>query len=578
MIPAASLSGSGFQPSRHSEVKLQITVKTIATFVLIATTMGLGNYGCGGGGSATPTITSMSPNSVGAGSAPFGLTIFGANFVSGAVINFGGTARSATFQDATRLETSIPAAAVASAGTMIVTVTNPNGVTSNAVNFTATSGPNPIPTINSLSPGCAPAGGGSFSLFVGGTNFVANSVVRWNGSDLPTTVFSASGVQAHIPVSDVSVAATAAVTAFNPSPGGGSSNTVTFTVSPGGVNPQSITVDPTGKFAYVADAGCFDGNVSMYTINPTTGILTTIAPPVDSGDEGAQSVTVDPSGKFVYVANWGEGDTAGSVSAFSINATSGGLTSIGTTVASCAPPPSPGSCSPWSVAVHPSGQFLYAANEGGFTPTSISAYSINVITGALKLINVIAAGGRATSVTLDPTGKFAYVTDGGQNSDGSNGLNVSMYTINGTTGALSSIGTVTAGLAPSSIAIDPSGRFAYVANKGSNDVSMYTINGTSGALSSSGPIAAGTGPSSVAVHPSGSFAYVVNSISVLVYVIDPNTGVLTSRGAIAAGGNSIAIHPSGKYAYVTNSGSNKVSMYSIDATTGLLTLIGTIGT
>jgi DNA-binding beta-propeller fold protein YncE len=37
------------------------------------------------------------------------------------------------------------------------------------------------------------------------------------------------------------------------------------------------------------------------------------------------------------------------------------------------------------------------------------------------------------------------------------------------------------------------------------------------------------------------------------------------------------VDPAGKFAYVTNSGSNDVSMYSIGAT-GILTLIGTIGT
>ena len=41
---------------------------------------------------------------------------------------------------------------------------------------------------------------------------------------------------------------------------------------------------------------------------------------------------------------------------------------------------------------------------------------------------------------------------------------------------------------------------------------------------------------------------------------------------------SIAVHPSGKFVYVTNSGSDNVSMYSIEATTGALALIGTIGT
>ena len=50
-----------------------------------------------------------------------------------------------------------------------------------------------------------------------------------------------------------------------------------------------------------------------------------------------------------------------------------------------------------------------------------------------------------------------------------------MYTINATTGALTPIGTIAAELSPTSIAIHPSGKFAYVTNSGSNDVSMYSI-------------------------------------------------------------------------------------------------------
>ena len=41
---------------------------------------------------------------------------------------------------------------------------------------------------------------------------------------------------------------------------------------------------------------------------------------------------------------------------------------------------------------------------------------------------------------------------------------VAMYTINATTGALTSIGTIAAGTALLSVAVDPSGKFAYVAN------------------------------------------------------------------------------------------------------------------
>src|SRR5260370_978231 len=55
-------------------------------------------------------------------------------------------------------------------------------------------------------------------------------------------------------------------------------------------------------------------------------------------------------------------------------------------------------------------------------------------------------------------------------------------------------------------------RFAYVANAGSNDVSMYTINASTGALTAIAPgtIAAGRFPNAVAVDPSGRFAYVAN--------------------------------------------------------------------
>ena len=203
-------------------------------------------------------------------------------------------------------------------------------------------------------------------------------------------------------------------------------------------------------------------------------------------------------------------------------------------------------------------------------PNSVAMYTINATTGALTSIGTIAVGGFANSVAVDPSGKFAYVTT--ENDTSGSAGNVSMYTINATTGVLASIGTIAAGTDPVSVAVDPSGKFAYVTNSGSNDVSMYTINATTGALTSIGTIAAGTDPVSVAVDPSGKFAYVTNSSSndVSMYTINGTTGALTPIGTIAAGQSptSIAVHPSGKFAYVTNSGSNDVSMYSIDGATG----------
>ncbi len=565
--------------------------------------------GCGGGTSPsstssgsnpTPTITTISPNSTVAGGAAFTLTINGTNFVAASMVNFGGSAPATTFVNSTQLTAAIPAASIASTGTPVVTVTNPapGGGTSKAINFTITSGLNSGPTIQVLFPNSIPAGEQSFQLEVvapyPGSNFVTGSVVRWNGSDRPTmSNGSVNGLIAQISASDIAAAGTAAVTVFNPGPGGGSSNALTFTITTGSVDPQSIALDPTGKFAYVMDGGS-DGNggyVSMYTINPTTGALASIGPPMSTYGYGvyygsgvnAGSVAVDPLGKFAYVTNSGDiydyGDGAdGTVAMYSINSTTGALTSAGTINGNC-----PGLCIPSSVVVDPSGRLAYVTNGGGGFPYNVAMYTINSTTGALTSIGTIAAGTEPLSVAVDPAGKFAYVANWtGYDTDGS----VSMYTIDATTGGLTPIGTIATGLSPTSIAIHPSGKFAYVTNSGSNDVSMYTIDATTEALIFTGSITAATDPVSIAVDPAGKFAYVANWTtydadgSVSMYTIDATTGGLTPIGTIATevSPTSIAIHPSGKFAYVTNSLSNSVSMYSIDSATGTLTLIGTIGT
>jgi 6-phosphogluconolactonase len=232
-------------------------------------------------------------------------------------------------------------------------------------------------------------------------------------------------------------------------------------------------VDPAGKLAYVMNGGCnggVGGYVSMYTINATTGALASIGPPVSTHDYGSypQSVTVAPSGKFVYVTNsgnvWDPDD--GSVASYTINATTGALTSIGTINGNC-----PGLCFPSSVVVDPSGKFAYVASGGGGFPYNVQMYTIDATTGALTSMGTIAAGTDPVSVAVDPSGKFAYVTNSGSN-------DVSTYTINSTTGSLTLIGMIAAGLSPTSIAIHPSGKFAYVTNSGSNDVSMYSIGST----------------------------------------------------------------------------------------------------
>src|SRR5260370_13595827 len=83
-----------------------------------------------------PTITSMSPTSAIAGAAAFTLTVNGANFVTGSMVNFNGNALATTFVSATQLTAAILASDIATAGRLNVTVTNPGGVAAHSVSFT----------------------------------------------------------------------------------------------------------------------------------------------------------------------------------------------------------------------------------------------------------------------------------------------------------------------------------------------------------------------------------------------------------------------------------------------------------
>ena len=133
---------------------------------------------------------------------------------------------------------------------------------------------------------------------------------------------------------------------------------------------------------------------------------------------------------------------------------------------------------PLSFTIDPSNKFAYAATNGG----ELRAYTLNVATGALTSVATVTIGSPLRSVTVAPSGKYAYVTT----YDGIG--SVRAYTINATTGALTAVAgsPFPAGDTPFSVSVDPSGKFAYVANRASNNVSVYTINAATGALTNIG--------------------------------------------------------------------------------------------
>jgi hypothetical protein len=118
-----------------------------------------------------------------------------------------------------------------------------NGYTRAATSptITVSAAVNPAPTITSLSPARASAGTGAFTLTVNGTGFGTGSEVRWNGAPRTTTFVSATQLRASIAAADIAAPATAQVTVFSPSPGGGTSAPVAFTIAP----PPTLTVSAT---------------------------------------------------------------------------------------------------------------------------------------------------------------------------------------------------------------------------------------------------------------------------------------------------------------------------------------------
>jgi hypothetical protein len=206
-----------------------------------------------------PVASSLSPASATAGGSGFTLTVNGSGFVASSVVRWNGNPRPTTFVSATQLRAAIGEAGIASPRSVPVSVFTPapGGGTSGALSFTV-SPPPPVPVASGLSPASATVGGPGFTLTVHGSGFVATSVVRWNGNPRPTTFVSATQLRATIGAPDLAGAGSVGVRVFTPSPGGGTSGALTFTVSPAPTAPPG---PPTGLSVKQLTAG--EGGVTF---------------------------------------------------------------------------------------------------------------------------------------------------------------------------------------------------------------------------------------------------------------------------------------------------------------------------
>jgi 6-phosphogluconolactonase (cycloisomerase 2 family) len=273
---------------------------------------------------------------------------------------------------------------------------------------------------------------------------------------------------------------------------------------------------------------------------------------------------------FAYVTS----AAANTISAFSVDANTGAIASVGSSVST--------GVSPSSIASTSNKKYVYVVNSGS---NDISAFSVDPGTGALTAVpgSPFAAGTSPRALALYGD-DLLYVANSGSD-------NISVYQLDQSNGALSPLANcvicpLSTGAGPSAMAIDPSNRFLYTANAGGSTISAFDASDLAAAPGS--PFSSGSSVSTLAFGAGGKFLYAVHASGATAAIVgftvrprwdqngnpDPNAGALASLAGFPQPLPSctfITADQTGTYLYATT-GTDLLG-YSIDATTGALTAL-----
>lgn len=325
---------------------------------------------------------------------------------------------------------------------------------------------------------------------------------------------------------------------------------------------SSSPAAPIGKFVFSADA--LTDDITTYAINSSSGALTTQTTTLTTA--AVSLMATDVFGQTAYVT----ANASNTMFNFSINPTNGALSLLGSAT---------GQTQPNALAVDPSGRFAY---------TGLGS-QIQVFKGAQTIAEAQTSTadtctpntcGTIDALTVDPTGRLLFAANPATQT-------ISAFRIDPSLGTLTEIGVTSTAEHPFVLSPDPTGRFIYSLDAVKGVLTQYAIS-PSGSLTSVGaPLNFDGGPSNIsanalamAIDPSGRFAYVAQQVgdnTVLPFTLDPLTGAPTmiSGGAVSqATAVSLSIDPSGKFLYVPDENTNTVSTWRINPSTGVLTSVG----
>lgn len=338
----------------------------------------------------------------------------------------------------------------------------------------------------------------------------------------------------------------------------------------GGLKDPPPTPPPSAvHFAFVSNA---DSNtITAYSVDSGNGTLQTVNRSPFGDVNGPLALALSPNSDFLAVGNL----NGGGISVFQVNKTTGSLS-----VVANSPFASGGNGFPARGLFHTTSKFFYAGLQ--LSPSNeISAFSVDTSTRALThLANspfpgqpAIGAGG-VNSLALHPSGNFLYSSGAFQG--------ISGYAVDsaGNLTPLPGSPFASSGAFPNStLTAHSSGNFLYMADFDADGVRVFPIaaDGSLGGEITGSPFFSGAGPKDLALHSNGNFLYVINDgdSDVTTFRVDSITGTLILVGNTETGISpfGVTVDSSGKFLYVTNQSDDNVSAYNINSSTGMLTSV-----
>jgi 6-phosphogluconolactonase len=340
---------------------------------------------------------------------------------------------------------------------------------------------------------------------------------------------------------------------------------------------------------YLVYVGTYTGRGSegiyAYRFDPATGEAVPLG--LAAKTDRPSFLAADPQGRFLYAANELEtfgGQPSGALSVFAIDRASGRLTLLQQI-------PS-GGVEPAFLSLDRTARFLLVANydvkavRGGNSAVfpigpdgRLGPRSAFVQEAGSGVDPVRQAGPHHHSIQTTPDNRFVLITDLGLDK-------LLVFRFDDRTGALTpaSPGYVRAdpGAGPRHLALAPSAKFVYVVNELSSTVAAFAVDWGLGTFVRTQTVstlpkdfAGKNSAAEIAVDATGRFLYVSNrgDDSIAVFRVDRDNGRLTPHERVPAGGRTpryFTIDPTGRWLFAANQGSDEVRLFRIDPSSGRL--------